>query len=114
MKWFFTPPNRPGNFVVYMQRNGMRLVTRPHSGAAEMKPIDEILHDFGCELAAHGLIDRHDIIGLQLPEKAFVELLGRVKSKVVRGPGSGKTDGLKDLVLVACDSGASINVTKQW
>lgn len=50
MKWFFTPPNRPGN----------------------------------------------------------------VKSKVVRGPGSGKTDGLKDLVLVACDSGASINVTKQW
>lgn len=30
MKWFFTPPNRPGNFVVYMQRNGMRLVTLHH------------------------------------------------------------------------------------
>ncbi len=75
-----------------------------------MKPIDEILHDFGCELAAHGLIDRHDIIGLQLPEKAFVELLGRVKSKVVRGPGSGKTDGLKDLVLVACDSAYMLSV----
>ena len=79
-----------------------------------MKPIDEMLHDLGCELAAHGLIDRNDVIGLQLPEKAFIELLNRCKQKVVRGPGSGNASGLNDLVLLACDSGASINVSKQW
>jgi hypothetical protein len=79
-----------------------------------VKPIDEILHDFGCELAAHGLIDRYDVVGLQLPEKAFIELLNRCTQKVVRGPGSGNARGPNDLVLLACDSGASINVSKQW